>query len=71
LLLVFFLTDEIYRPFISSADFYKDRLTDAELEELENPKTTPKPKKTGAPVPQRRRPSRPPPKKVASEEEDE
>lgn len=42
------------------ADFYKDRLTDAELEELENPKpkTTkaPRTKGTGS---SRRRPSRP------------
>jgi hypothetical protein len=55
----------------NSADFYKDRLTDAELEEIENPKTTTKAPKAskGAPA-SRRRPSRPP-KKIQVEEEDD
>ncbi|KAG5682690.1 hypothetical protein PVAND_012025 [Polypedilum vanderplanki] len=52
------------------ADFYKDRLTDEQLEELENPKTTTaRPKKTKGPVASRRRPSRPPPRKIEVEEE--
>jgi hypothetical protein len=56
-----------------SADFYKDRLTDEQLEELENPKTTTaKPKKTkGSVASHRRRPSRPQSRKVAEEEEKE
>jgi hypothetical protein len=45
------------KKYIFSADWYKDRLTDAELEELEFPKTTPKPSKS--PGASRRRPSRP------------
>lgn len=39
-------------------DWYKDRLSDDELYELENP--TPKPTKTKPSVPSRRKPSRPP-----------
>lgn len=50
--------------FLNSADWYKDRLTDAELEELENPK--PKEKK-----PQRvRGPSRRKTTRVVEEEEE-
>lgn len=57
----------------SSKDFYKDRLTDAELEELENPK--PKVKPTKGPNSARRpsRPSRPTKreKQLEVEEEDD
>ncbi|CRL04125.1 CLUMA_CG017237, isoform A [Clunio marinus] len=52
------------------ADFYKDRLTDEQLEELENPKTTPRPVKAkGGVVQKRRRPARPQ-KRVEVEEEE-
>ncbi|KAL7031694.1 hypothetical protein ACKWTF_007104 [Chironomus riparius] len=53
------------------SDFYKDRLTDEQLEELENPKTTtPRIKKKGTPA-SRRRPSRPTARRVVEEEEEE
>lgn len=56
-----------------STDWYKDRLTDAELEELENPKPKAKPTKAGS-KPPRRRASRPPrknqPKPVDDSEEE-
>ena len=53
-----------------SADFYKGRLTDKELADLENPPTTPKTIKEKGKVASKRRPSRPP-KRVVVEEEDE
>ena len=54
-----------------SSDFYKDRLTDEQLEELENPKTTtPRIKKKGTPA-SRRRPNRPTARRVVEEEEEE
>jgi hypothetical protein len=58
----------MFCPF--STDFYKDRLTDAQLEELEFPKATKSPKTKGTPA-ARRRPSRPPKKIVVEEEDDE
>lgn len=51
-----------------SADFYKDRLTDEQLEELENPKTTsPRSKKTKG---TRGRPKRPTSRKLVEEDEE-
>lgn len=60
-----------FSSFKSSADFYKDRLTDAEQDAIENPPTTPKPIKSKGSTPQRRRPSRPPKRVVVEEEEEE
>lgn len=54
-----------------SVDFYKGRLTDKELADLENPPTTPKTIKEKGVVASRRRPSRPPKRVVVEEEEDE
>lgn len=48
-----------------SADWYKDRLTDAQLDELENPKPVSKTRVKG---PSRRKPAK---KTVVVEEEDE
>jgi hypothetical protein len=52
------------------ADFYKDRLTDKELEELEFPPTSPKPDKS-KPVASRRRPNRPTKQRAVVIEEDD
>lgn len=54
--------------FCFSADWYKDRLTDAELDELEHPKPKPKPAAaTRPPGPIRRRPSKKPKVEAAEE----
>lgn len=53
------------KNYVCSADWYKDRLTDAQLDELENPKPVVKTRVKG---PSRRKPSR---KQQSSDEEEE
>lgn len=58
----------LYAPI--SVDFYKDRLTDEQLRDLEFPPTTPKTVKAKGTNAPRRRPSRPQKRVEVEEEED-